>query len=212
MKINQKIFGDTFLNTTFAVLIYKKNDLVFKKSISLYKKIGLIFKKSNQTKNMNTLHETFLTHPKKQEILKRITNTFDLSENSTRRKIRDGSILGKPGVINLLYAEFAIKIKTDGGTELDYEKFNGLKKKVVICPKKELSKKNVWANAEIKKINDLHGYTLYSWKHTGVCKAFVSGLNIKYLQQILRHSSIAITDIYLKSLSLNNSTEILKGW
>lgn len=69
-------------------------------------------------------------------------------------------------------------------------------------------------NRQILEFLDLFkfGYTLYSWKHTGVCSAFTSGLNIKQLQIILRHSSIQITDIYLKSLSLNQHKELLKGW
>ncbi len=48
-------------------------------------------------------------------------------------------------------------------------------------------------------------HTLYSWKHTGVCSAYRSGIDIKSLQRQLRHSSIAQTEIYLKSLGLEEN-------
>ena len=56
------------------------------------------------------------------------------------------------------------------------------------------------------------GYTLYSWKHTGAIRAFQSGVNIKKLQNLLRHSSLQITDIYLRSLGINQDNEPLAGW
>lgn len=59
---------------------------------------------------------------------------------------------------------------------------------------------------------DGFGYTLYSWKHTGVVRAFESGLNLKRLQALLRHSSLSITDIYLRSLNLRIDNENLAGW
>ena len=43
---------------------------------------------------------------------------------------------------------------------------------------------------------------LYFWKHTGAVNAYLSGVGIKQLQRLLRHSSVQITDIYLKSLGL----------
>ncbi|MCE7063832.1 site-specific integrase [Dyadobacter sp. CY326] len=52
------------------------------------------------------------------------------------------------------------------------------------------------------------GYTLYSWKHTGAVKAYKAGVGIKELQGLLRHSSIQITDIYLKSLGLRTDPNI----
>jgi integrase len=45
------------------------------------------------------------------------------------------------------------------------------------------------------------GYTLYSWKHTGAVNAYRAGVGIKELQSMLRHSSVQMTDIYLKSLA-----------
>jgi integrase len=56
------------------------------------------------------------------------------------------------------------------------------------------------------------GYSLYSWKHTGAVRAYESGLDIKKLQRLLRHSSLTITDIYLRSLNVVNDIESLKGW
>lgn len=52
------------------------------------------------------------------------------------------------------------------------------------------------------------GYTLYSWKHTGAVNAYLSGVGIKQLQSLLRHSSVQITDIYLKSLGLRTDPNI----
>ena len=52
------------------------------------------------------------------------------------------------------------------------------------------------------------GYTLYSWKHTGAVNAYKAGVGIKELQGLLRHSSIQITDIYLKSLGLRTDPNI----
>lgn len=55
--------------------------------------------------------------------------------------------------------------------------------------------------------------TLYSWKHTGVVRAFQAGLNIKLLQELLRHHSLEMTDIYLKSLGLTINKEVEeKSW
>lgn len=56
------------------------------------------------------------------------------------------------------------------------------------------------------------GYTLYSWKHTGAVRAYKSGVDIKKLQVLLRHSSLEITDIYLRSLNAIGEVENLAGW
>jgi len=55
-----------------------------------------------------------------------------------------------------------------------------------------------------------HEYTLYSWKHTGVVKAYRAGIDIKSLQVHLRHSSLDMVDRYLKSLGLANNERISK--
>jgi integrase len=52
------------------------------------------------------------------------------------------------------------------------------------------------------------GYTLYSWKHTGAVNAHLSGVGIKQLQLMLRHSTVQMTDIYLKSLGLRTDPNI----
>jgi len=52
------------------------------------------------------------------------------------------------------------------------------------------------------------GYTLYSWKHTGAVNAYLSGVGIKELQKLLRHSKLEYTDIYLKSLGLRTDPNI----
>ncbi|MEM9984802.1 MAG: hypothetical protein AAF804_06875, partial [Bacteroidota bacterium] len=44
--------------------------------------------------------------------------------------------------------------------------------------------------------------TMYSWKHTGVCNAYLAGVDIKTLQSLLRHSSLDMTAIYMRALGL----------
>ncbi len=43
---------------------------------------------------------------------------------------------------------------------------------------------------------------LYSWKHTGNIFAYLAGVDIKLIQRINRHSSLATTEIYLRKLGL----------
>ncbi|MEN7549025.1 tyrosine-type recombinase/integrase [Rapidithrix thailandica] len=50
--------------------------------------------------------------------------------------------------------------------------------------------------------------TLYSWKHTGVVNAYRAGVDIKTLQSLLRHHSLEMTDIYLRSLGLFHNKNI----
>lgn len=51
-------------------------------------------------------------------------------------------------------------------------------------------------------------YTLYSWKHTGVVRAYRGGIDIKAIQRQCRHSGVEITDKYLRSLGLFENKEI----
>lgn len=57
---------------------------------------------------------------------------------------------------------------------------------------------------------ETYGYTLYSWKHTGACRAIEAGVNPRKLQGLLRHSSLEETDTYLRSLGLSMQNEELK--
>jgi integrase len=52
-------------------------------------------------------------------------------------------------------------------------------------------------------------HTLYSWKHTGVINAYKAGVDIKSIQRQCRHTSIDMTDNYLKSLGLFDNEEFL---
>lgn len=59
------------------------------------------------------------------------------------------------------------------------------------------------------KIDNRH--TLYSWKHTGVVMAYKAGVDMKSIQRQCRHSTIDMTDNYLKSLGLyDNEAFLLK--
>jgi integrase len=51
------------------------------------------------------------------------------------------------------------------------------------------------------------GYTLYSWKHTGVIMHYRAGIDIKTLQAQLGHWSLQETDKYMKSLGLFENKE-----
>jgi integrase len=50
--------------------------------------------------------------------------------------------------------------------------------------------------------------TMYSWKHTGNCNAYRAGADIKALQFQNRHSSLEMTDIYLRSLGLTQQYKL----
>jgi len=60
----------------------------------------------------------------------------------------------------------------------------------------------------LQDLNFSVDYTFYSWKHTGVVKAFKAGIHIKSLQRQLRHSSLEMVDKYQQSLGLETDTEI----
>lgn len=60
----------------------------------------------------------------------------------------------------------------------------------------------------IKEFNLGSDYSLYSWKHTGVVRAFQAGIHIKDLQAQLRHHSLDMVNIYLKSLGLEPSSSL----
>lgn len=51
-------------------------------------------------------------------------------------------------------------------------------------------------------------YGFYSWKHTGVVKAWKAGVNIKDLQMQLRHHSLDMVNEYLKNLGVMDSDRI----
>jgi len=59
----------------------------------------------------------------------------------------------------------------------------------------------------LAKNNDI---TMYSWKHTGVVKAYRNGTDLKALQMQCRHSNLDMTNTYLKSLGLESFT--LPDW
>jgi integrase len=68
---------------------------------------------------------------------------------------------------------------------------------------------NLWHRQILDELGYGSEYTLYSWKHTGVVEAYKAGIDIKTIQQQLRHHDLQMTDIYLKSLGLQTN-EALK--
>lgn len=71
----------------------------------------------------------------------------------------------------------------------------------------------------IKWLNDQHSrylkqlqitgrFAFYSWKHTGVVKCVQSGLNIRDIQNQLRHHSLDMVQEYLKNLGVLQSIDL----
>jgi len=64
---------------------------------------------------------------------------------------------------------------------------------------------------KFRKVLDELGFgkdhTLYSWKHSGVVSAYQAGIDLYSISRQLRHHSLVITQIYLKSLGLMPNTE-----
>ena len=58
-------------------------------------------------------------------------------------------------------------------------------------------------------IYEEHKTVLYSWKHTGNIFAYISGVDIKLLQKMNRHSSIETTEIYLRKLGVFIDKQLL---
>ena len=84
---------------------------------------------------------------------------------------------------------------------------------------KNSTKKNLLIGTSIR-INTLsHRYnnlskeypthTIYCWKHTGVVHHYLSGVGIKFIQQQCRHSSLDMTDKYLRSLKFAENSEMI---
>lgn len=69
-----------------------------------------------------------------------------------------------------------------------------------------------WINSNHKKILDklqIRGrYAFYSWKHTGVVKCVQAGMNIRDIQNQLRHHSLDMVMEYLKGLGVMQSHDL----
>ena len=61
----------------------------------------------------------------------------------------------------------------------------------------------------LTKLGFSSDYTLYSFKHTGVIRAYQSGVGIKGIQLQCGHANPETTDIYLKSLGLGDNKEFI---
>ena len=56
----------------------------------------------------------------------------------------------------------------------------------------------------LRALNYSERYNLYSWKHSGVCHAYRNGMDLRELQVQLRHHSLEMVAIYLKSMGAND--------
>ncbi len=64
---------------------------------------------------------------------------------------------------------------------------------------------NFWSRHHLIMLRQLKyssNYNLYSWKHTGVCRAYKAGIGLKELQLQLRHHSLDMVKVYLESLGI----------
>ena len=51
-------------------------------------------------------------------------------------------------------------------------------------------------------------YSLYSWKHTGVVMAYKSGIGLRDLQMQLRHHSLEMVAVYMRSLGISDLPDL----
>lgn len=63
----------------------------------------------------------------------------------------------------------------------------------------------------LKRLGYSSDYTLYSWKHTGVSKAYKAGLTQAAIQMQMGHTNTASFQAYIKSLSLLENNEFSRG-
>lgn len=54
----------------------------------------------------------------------------------------------------------------------------------------------------LRELNYSDAYCLYSWKHTGVCMAYKANMGLRQLQMQLRHHSLDMVEVYLRSLGI----------
>lgn len=89
---------------------------------------------------------------------------------------------------------------------------NGRSGLLLLHPKTKKMLPKDWLYRQHQKILqklDINGrYSLYSWKHTGAIKAVQAGINLKDLQNQLRHHSLDMVNEYLKDLGVMDSSDL----
>lgn len=73
------------------------------------------------------LYPVMSAHPEKQQIITRLSVHCQLSERSIYRLVINKTIIGREGVIALLFNEFAIKLDSQTGYSIDYFKLAEIK-------------------------------------------------------------------------------------
>lgn len=79
------------------------------------------------------------------------------------------------------------------------------------CPGHSMLGKNTMSTRHRKLLQGLNyssQHKLYSWKHTGAKQAVMAGINVKELQLQLRHHSLDQVDQYLKSLGVQDLSNL----
>ena len=68
--------------------------------------------------------------------------------------------------------------------------------------------KETYANRHRQLLKSLNlnnqGYSLYSWKHTGAVAYIEAGGKVKNLQSLMRHSTLSMTDKYLRQMGIDD--------
>lgn len=79
-----------------------------------------------------------------------------------------------------------------------------LKSQAVLWPKSRAT----YNKQHSRVLSDLglkgQGYKLYSWKHTGAVAYVKRGGSVKHLQILMRHSTIGMTDKYLRQMGIDD--------
>ncbi|MBS1579070.1 MAG: hypothetical protein JST29_05470 [Bacteroidetes bacterium] len=64
----------------------------------------------------------------------------------------------------------------------------------------------------LRKLNYSNRYTLYSWVHTGIKQAAMSGIPVKQLQLQKGHHDLQMFDEYLKDLGVNDCVQLANNF
>lgn len=223
-KITNKTYNNyiQFLKSLFNVLIERQcletNPIQVKKlkTVDIGKNIAFMEEQIEQLKKELEASEPYL-------LFFCQFMFYSLMRPTEIRQIRLKHILLKEGKIHIpaenskskkaayiqIHQELATQLKAANLSEFDNEchLFSSHER-----PSKKMLSKNFMTNKHRDILNKLgfgKEYTLYSWKHTAVIQAYKAGIKVKDIQFQLRHSSLEITDVYLKSLGLEENKEFI---
>lgn len=77
-------------------------------------------------KHYKTLKEAYSEHPRRLDIRNKVCINLKVSEPTFYRLLHDGSIIGRLGVLDLLFEEFHINYESKKGYSLNFAAIHGL--------------------------------------------------------------------------------------